>query len=148
MIDLDTIKQIREETGAGVMDVRKALQEAGSDIQKAKEIIKSKGIEKAAKKAQREIKAGRVFAYVHGGKVGALVKLGCETDFVAKNSEFETLGNEIAMQVSAMNPANVKALLKQEYIRDSSKTVESLIKEAIAKIGENITIAEIFRAEI
>lgn len=149
MINVDVIKQIREETGAGFMDVKAALSEAGNDVIKAKKILKLKGLQKANKKAEREIKAGRVFAYTHGeGSVSALVKMGCETDFVAKNKEFVKLGNEIAMQVAAMSPESVKELLDQDYIRDSNKKVKDLISEVIAKVGENISIVDIARLSL
>jgi len=125
------------------MDAKRALEESSDDFEKARTYLKEKGIEKAAKKSDREINAGRIFAYVHGeGTVGTMVKLGCETDFVAKNDEFEKLGNEIAMQVAAMKPESVEDLLEQDYIRDPSKKVNDLITEAVAKIGENITIAK------
>ncbi len=143
-MDIETIKQLREETGAGVMDAKKALEEANGDLEKAKEILIKKGIEKAEKKSEREIKAGRVFSYIHGGgRVGSLVKIGCETDFVAKNEEFENLGKEIAMQVAAMQPESVDDLLEQDYIKDSGKKIKDLVTETIAKTGENITIDEI-----
>lgn len=148
-MDINAIKQIREETGAGVMDVKKAIDEANGNVEKAKEILKAKGIERASKKSDREIKAGKVISYIHaGGNVGALVKLGCETDFVAKNDEFIKLGNEIAMQIAAMNPNNIEDLLEQDYIRDSKKKINDLVKETIAKIGENITVVEISRLEV
>jgi elongation factor Ts len=149
MTNLETIKKLREETGAGVIDAKKALEESNGDYNKAKELIKARGIEKAEKKSEREIKAGRIFTYVHGnGKVGAMVKLGCETDFVAKNDEFSKLGNEIAMQVAAMAPDSLESLLSQDYIRNSSLTIKDLITESISKTGENITLIEYFRSEI
>mgnify|MGYP001563406186 CR=1 FL=1 len=145
-MDINTIKNLREETGAGVMDAKKALEEANGDLSKAKEILKAKGIEKAVKKSEREIKSGKVFSYSHStGTVGSLIKLGCETDFVAKNEEFTKLGNEIAMQVAAMDPKNIEELLDQDYIRDSSKKIKDLITSAVSKTGENITLAEISR---
>lgn len=147
-MDLETIKKLREETGAGVMDAKKALEESNGDYAKAMEYLKSKGVERAEKKSDREIKAGAIFSYIHSGRVGALVKLGCETDFVAKNDEFQKLGNEIAMQVAAMGPENIEALLEQAYIRDSSKTIKDLITDTVSKTGENITVAEIQRVEI
>ena len=148
-MDLESIKKLREETGAGVMDAKSALEASNGDISKAKELLRTKGLEKASKKSDREIKAGRVFSYIHGGgKVGAIVKLGCETDYVAKNEKFEKLGNEIAMQVAAMNPENIEQLLEQAYIREAGKTISDLVKEAISTIGENITVLEISRLSI
>ena len=148
-MDLDTIRKLREETGAGVMDAKKALEETNNDYSKAVEFLKAKGVEKAEKKSEREIKAGRIFSYIHGnGRMGSLVKIGCETDFVAQNAEFEKLGNEVAMQVTAMAPESIEALLEQAYIRDSSKTIKDLVTDTVAKTGENITIAEITRLDI
>jgi len=148
-MDIAIIKKLREETGAGVMDAKKALEDASGDLVKAKELLKAKGLEKAQKKADREIKSGKVFTYIHGeGRVGSIIKLGCETDFVAKNEEFVKLGNEIVMQVAAMNPENIDDLLEQNYIREASKQVKDLLTDAIAKIGENITIVEIYRLAV
>jgi elongation factor Ts len=148
-IDLKLIKQLREETQASVADVKKALDEAGGDLKKAKEVLQKKGFEAASKKADRTTEQGVIEAYVHGGgKIGVLVELLCETDFVAKTDEFKQLGHEIAMQVAAMNPKDTEELLKQEYIRDSSKTIEDLRKGAIAKLGENITLKRFERFAI
>jgi elongation factor Ts len=147
-MDIKQIKKLRELTGAGVMDAKTALESNGNDFDKAVQYLKAKGIEKAAKKSEREIKAGRIFSYIHGGRVGALVKVGCETDFVAKNAEFEKLGNEVAMQVAAMGVTDIAALLAEPYIRDASKTIEDLVTDTISKIGENITIVEVVRLEI
>lgn len=140
---LEKIKQLREETGCGVMDAKKALEEAGGDMKKAKELVHARGLEKAAKKADRETKEGYVGAYVHTtGKVAAMVNLLCETDFVARNEEFQTLAKEIAMQVASMRPETVEELMEQEYIRDSKQTIESLVKSLSGKVGENITVGE------
>lgn len=147
-MDIKQIKKLRELTGAGVMDAKTALESNDNDFDKAVQYLKAKGIEKAAKKSEREIKAGRIFSYIHGGRVGALVKVGCETDFVAKNDEFEKLGNEVAMQVAAMGVTDIAALLAEPYIRDASKTIEDLVTDTISKIGENITIVEVVRLEI
>ena len=143
-VDTQTIKQLRDETGAGVMNAKKALEESNGDMQKAKEILIKKGIEKAEKKSSREIKAGRVFSYIHGeGRVGALVKIGCETDFVAKNEEFQELGKNVSMQVAAMTPENVDELLEQDYIKDPGKKIKDLVTDVIAKTGENVMIDDI-----
>ncbi len=147
-LDTAKIKQLREKTGAGVADCREALEESKSDLKLAQEILQKKGFEKAAKKGDRETKAGLVDSYVHAGKIGVLVELLCETDFVARTNEFKTLAHEISLQVSSMNPKNSAELLKQEYIRDSGKTIETLIKEAVAKLGENIILGKFSRIEI
>ena len=147
-ISIEQIKKLREETGAGIADIKVALEEAKGNENKAKELLRKKGFERADKKASREIKAGWVFQYSHHtGQVIGVVVLGCETDFVARNELFQKLGQEVAMQVASMNPENIQELLSQEYIKDSSKTIETLIKETIAKTGENIVI-ESFRRHI
>lgn len=143
-ITTEDIKKLREETGAGIMDVRKALTEARGDVKKAKAWITQKGMARAAEKADRETGASYVFAYVHfNGKVGSLVKLACETDFVAKTEDFQTLGREIAMQVASMKPESVVELLKQDYLRDGSKTIDALVKGVSGKTGENIRVIAI-----
>ncbi len=147
-IDVSFIKQLREETQAGVADCRAALEEAKGDLKQAKEILKKKGFERAAKKGDRATNAGLIESYVHGGRVASLVEILCETDFVARTDEFKTLAHEVAMQVASMNPKDAEELLKQEYIRDSSKTIEMLLKETIAKLGENIVLGRITRLEL
>lgn len=128
------------------MDVRKALAESGGDLKKAKNWLNKNAVMKAAKKADRITADGYIFAYIHQtGRVASLVKLACETDFVARTDDFKTLGHEIAMQVTSMNPKNIEELLGQEWIRDGSKTIEQLIKEHIAKLGENIQVIEFAR---
>ncbi len=143
-ITVDQIKTLREETGAGIMDVRKALTESDGDTKKAKAWLEKKGMKRAAEKSDRSTEAGYVFSYVHfNGKVGSLVKLACETDFVAKTEDFQLLGKEIAMQVASMKPENVEELLKQDYLKDTSKTIEGMIKLISGKTGENIRVVSI-----
>jgi elongation factor Ts len=126
------------------MDVRKALTESDGDVKKAKAWIEKKGLKRAEEKADRTTEAGHVFSYVHfNGRMGSLVKLACETDFVAKTEDFQTIGKEIAMQVASMKPDSVEELLKQDYLRDGSKTIEGLIKSLSGKTGENIKIVAI-----
>ncbi len=140
------IKKIREETSVPVMDIRAALEEASGDSAKAKVILKKKGLEKAQKKSGRETSQGLIETYVHaGGKVGAMVYLACETDFVAKTDEFKKLAKEIAMQVAAMNPKNFDELLDQEYIREPEKKIRELVAEVVSKTGENIQLQKIAR---
>lgn len=148
-ISIKRIKKIREETSASVMDIKRVLEEARGDERKARELLVKHGFEKAGKKLERQTDAGRIFTYVHhSGAVGSMVSLLCETDFVARTDEFGTLGREIAMQVASMNPKDVEELKKQEYIRDQKHTIESLVKETIAKTGENIQIKDFKRFEI
>lgn len=140
-ITVDQIKKLRDETGLGIMDVRKALTESDGNVAKAKEWLEKKGIKRADEKSDRETVAGYVFSYVHfNGKVGSLIKLACETDFVAKTEDFQALGKEIAMQVASMKPESVEELLKQDYLRDTSKTIEAMLKVLSGKTGENIKI--------
>jgi elongation factor Ts len=148
-IDLKTLKKLRDETSASIADCRRALEESNGDYVKALSWLKKRSEEIAEKKAHRETSQGIIDAYIHaGGKVGVLTELLCETDFVAKTDEFKYLAKEIGMQVAAMNPKDVDTLLKQEYIRDSSQTIEQLVKAVIGKLGENITVKRFARFEI
>jgi len=148
-INVDLVKDLRENTGAGIMECRKALMDNNGDLNKAKECIKKLGIEKAEKKAGRETSEGLIETYIHAtGKVGAMVELTCETDFVARTEEFKKLAHEIAMQIASMSPRDVESLLKQEYIRDPSMTISFLIKQLVAKVGENIVVKRFFRMEL
>lgn len=141
--DTTTLKQLREETGAGVMDVKRALEEANGNTDKARELIRERGLAKAEKKADRETPEGYVGSYVHTtGKVAAMVALSCETDFVARNPEFQQLAREVAMQVASMRPETVDELLAQEYIRDGKWTIGELIKNLSGKVGENIVVSQ------
>ncbi len=142
------IQKLRDLTGAGVMDCKRALEEAGADFDKAVQIIKEKGIARAETKKERTTGAGLIETYVHNDRVGVLSVLRCETDFVARSEIFRTLSHEIAMQIAAMDPADAEELLKQPYIKDDKITVEELIKSAIAKFGENIQVEKFCRYEI
>lgn len=148
-VTTDAIKQLREATGAGVMDAKRALEESGGDMAKAKAWVSKKGLARAEKKKGRETSAGSVFSYVHhNGRVGSLVSLACETDFVAKTDDFQTLGKELAMQVASSDPSDVAALMEQSYNRDPSKTIEQLVSETAGILGENIRILSFGRQEI
>jgi elongation factor Ts len=144
-ISLDLLKKLREETQAGVSDCRQALEDAGGDYAKAKKLLEATMKEKAAKKEGKETSQGLVESYVHSSKVGVLVTLLCETDFVARTDDFKNLAHEVALQVAAMDPKDTKALLASAYIRDASQTIGDLIKTAIAKLGENITVGKFVR---
>ncbi len=144
-VNIDHLKQLREETGAGIADVRIALEESNGDVEKAREVIKQRGLDKAGSKSDREVKSGLVEVYTHGGRVGVLVELLCETDFVAKTEDFKALAHELALQVASMNPENLEQLMSQEYIRDGSLTIEAMVKSAIGKLGENIQIGRFHR---
>lgn len=193
-VDAKLVKTLREITGAGMLECKAALEEANGDLEAAVEILRKKGIAKASKKAGRETKEGLIHSYIHaGGRIGVLLELNCETDFVARNDLFKELANEIALQIAAMRPQYVKkedvpreivekeaeiaieaakaegkpqhiaekiaegkvekfykevCLYEQPYIKDDKKTVEDLIKEYIAKIGENIQVRRFCRYEL
>jgi len=143
-ITTQMIKELREKTGAGIVDCKKALQEAGGDIEKAVEILRKKGAAKAAKKAERATAEGIVVSYIHaGGKVGALVELNCETDFVARTEDFKALGHEIAMQVAAMAPEYVsreevpaKIVEKEKEVLKEQALAEGKPEHIVEKIVE------------
>jgi elongation factor Ts len=160
-ISAAAVKELREKTGAGVMECKRALQDAEGNVEKAVELLRQKGLTKHLKVAGRSVSQGLIESYIHtGGRIGALVELNCETDFVARTDEFRTLAREIAMQVASMDPRTVgamaegeegeddSALLNQEYIRDARKTIRDLIKETIAKVGENIQVGRFTRFEV
>lgn len=144
----EDVQKLRGETGAGVMDCKRALEEAKGDFGKAKAIIREKGLAKAAKKSERETGAGYLESYIHAGRVGVLLELRCETDFVARNEKFRKLAHELAMHIAAMNPENVEELLGQLFVKDEKETVKNLVKQAIAELGENIEVARFTRYEI
>ncbi len=147
--DLQTLKKLREETSASIADCRRALEESEGDYKKALEWLKKRAAAIAEKKADRTTGQGLIESYIHGGgKVGVLVEISCETDFVARTDEFKHLAKEIGMQIAAMNPENVEALLKQEYIREPSQTIQDVIKGVIGKLGENIAVKRFQRFAI
>ena len=148
MIDASLVQKLRLETGAGIMECKKALAEANGDYERAKEIVQERGVSKAEKRADREAGAGLVHSYIHNGRVGVLLQLNCETDFVARNEQFKELAHNIVMQIASMNPQTNEELLASPYIKDPSMTIDALIKAAIAKIGENIKIGKFIRYEI
>lgn len=148
-IDMEKIKKLREETGAGVMDVKKVLEEVGGDLEKAMKILAEKGLAKVEKRAGRSAGEGIVFSYIHsGGKIGSLLLLGCETDFVAKTDEFTNLGREICMQVAVEDFDSVEALLNSEYIRDSAKKIADLVNTTSAKLGEKLEVRDFKRFSV
>ena len=145
----EDVKRLREETGAGVMDCKRALDEAGGDFARAKTLLKERGQARAQKTAGREAKEGIIEAYVHGGgRIGALVELSSETDFVARNQEFRDLAREIAMQVAAMDPQDIDELLAQAYIRDASKTIGELVTTLASTTGENVRVRRFARFQL
>ena len=148
MISASMVKDLREKTGAGMMDCKKALTETNGDMEKAIEYLREKGITKAAKKSSRIAAEGLVLAYVsEDNKVGAAVEVNSETDFVAKNEEFRTFVQALAKQVALNNPADVEALLEEEYIEEAGKKVSEVLTDKVAKIGENMNIRRFVRFE-
>ena len=148
MITASQVKELREKTGAGMMDCKKVLTETDGDMEKAIELLRERGIAKAAKKSDRIAAEGLVTAYVsEDGKVGAVAEVNAETDFVAKNEEFRTFANDIAKQVAVKNPKDVEELLSQTFINDESKTVSEVLTNKIATIGENMSIRRFARFE-
>ena len=159
------VKELRDKTGAGIMASKRALEESGGDFSKAEVVLNEKGLASAARKAGRTTSEGLVISYIHtGGRVGSMVELNCETDFVARTEEFETLGRNLAMQIAAMSPLYVdrdsvpdddsddvtdeQLLVEQEYIRDSSMKIADLVRDSIGKLGENIRIRRFSRFEL
>ena len=148
MVTASQVKDLREKTGAGMMDCKKVLTETDGDMEKAIELLRERGIAKAAKKSSRVAAEGLVAAYVsEDGKVGAVVEVNAETDFVGKNEEFKTFVNDVAKQIVEKNPANVEELLGQESIAEAGKTVQEVLTNKIATIGENMSIRRFERFE-
>ena len=162
-ISAQAVKALREMTGAGMMDCKRALEEAQGDLERAKEILRQRGVAIAQQKAGRETAQGLVWAYVHhDGRVGALVEVNCETDFVARTEEFRALAQALALQVAAMAPKYLSqeemppdegdprelCLLSQPYVRDEARTIGQLVQEVIAKTGENVRVRRFARFEL
>ena len=160
-LSVATIKELRERTGAGIMDCKRALEETSGDMAKAEELLTQQGIASAVKKATRSTEEGIVESYIHsGGRIGVLLEVNCETDFVARTNDFKELAHDIAMQVAAMSPSYVSSddvpdgedadsaetvLMCQPFIKDPSKSVQDLVNEGIGKLGENIRIRRFTR---
>jgi len=140
-ISASDVQEIRNETGLGVMDIRKALEETKGNKEKALKVLSRKAGEKMEKRAGRATGQGRIGVYTHGdGKSAVMVEVNCETDFVAKNEDFINFVKDLTLQVVSMNPKSIEELLKQDFIKDGSKKISDLLKETIAKTGENIVI--------
>jgi elongation factor Ts len=162
-ISVDTIKELRAQTGAGIMDCKRALEQADGDVKEAEEILKQEGIASASKKAERTTNQGLIESYLHsGGRIGALVEVNCETDFVARTPDFRSLAHDLAMQVAAMSPVYIDGddipedkkeelnpqeacLMQQPFIKDPTKTIQDLVKETVGKLGENVRIRKFAR---
>jgi elongation factor Ts len=147
-MSIEKIKKLREETGISVGECRKALEEAQGDLEKAKEILKKRGQDFAKKRLEREAGQGIIESYIHTGKkVGAMIELRCESDFVARSADFQKLAHEICLQITAISPDEIP-LLEQPWIKDESKTIKELIEEYIGKLGENIILKNFVRYQI
>ena len=160
-VTVEAIKALRDQTGAGIMDCKRALEQANGGLDEALSILQEKGAATVAKKASRATEEGLVESYIHsGGRMGAMVEVNCETDFVARTPEFKELAHDIAMQVVAMAPLYVDrsevpeeedhnpqetCLLQQTFIKDDAKTVQDLVNEAVAKLGENVRVRRFAR---
>ncbi len=159
-VSVDNIKALRERTSAGVMDCKRALSEANGDLDKAEAILAEQGAASAAKKSARATEEGLIESYIHsGGRIGVIVEVNCETDFVARTPEFNELAHDIAMQVAAMDPSHVDSedvpegedapqetiLMQQPFIKDPTKSIRDLVNEAIGKLGENIQVRRFAR---
>jgi elongation factor Ts len=142
------VSKLREETGAGIMDCKRALDSAKGDYAKAVAILAEQGITKADKKGDRVIGASHLEAYIHGGRVGVLLDVGAETDFVTRSEPFREFAKNLAMHIAAVAPENVEALLAQPYVRDEAITIENYMKSIIAKVGENIRINKFTRYQV
>ncbi len=161
-VDLSIVKELRQKTGAGIMAVKKAPDESGVNSDKAEEILKEQGLANALKKSGRDTSQGVIQSYIHAGnKIGALVELKCETDFVARTDDFINLAKDLAMQVAAMGPLFIskddegadkaseeEILMSQDFIKDPSVTIEDMIKSMISKVGENVNISRVTKFDL
>lgn len=139
------IQDLREQTGMGLMDIKKALDEADGDRAKAMELLKERGAKIMDKKADRTAGEGIVEAYVHGGRIGVLLEVNCETDFVARGETFKEFAHDVALQISSMAPASVEELMEQPFIKDSKLTIGDYLRDVTGKLGERIVIARFVR---
>lgn len=147
--DIEKIKHLRDSTGLSLAEIKKAITESGGDESKAMEILKVRGILSADKRSSREVKEGVVESYVHSTqKLGVIVEVLCETDFVARNAEFQKLAHDIAMHIAAMKPRDSKELLEQSFVREPEITIQDLVKQHIAKLGENIQVGQFHILEL
>lgn len=147
-IDLKQIQTLREKTGVGVLEVKRALEKSNGDLKKAEDILRKSGATIAHKKASRATSAGSIEAYLHQGKIGVLVEINSETDFVARNPEFSAFAHEVAMQIASMNPRGTEELLAQPFIKEPGITIQDLLHRLIGKVGENIQIKRFVRYEL
>lgn len=149
MASIEDIKKLREETGAGVLEIKQVLEEVNNDVEKAKKELEKRGAKKAAKKAERTANDGLIHAYIHSnGRVGSMVHVACETDFVARTEDFQNLVHNIALQVCTMKYKDIEELLQEDFIKDSSQKISDLITKTTAKVGEKIEVKRIVRFSV
>lgn len=144
-IDIAQVKRLKDLTGVGLTDAKKALEESGGDFDKALAAMRKKGLTKAAKRSEREARAGVIGSYNHDGRIGVLVEVNCETDFVARNEIFKELVKDLAMHIAASEPADVDELLGQPFVKNPDQTVADLVKDRAARLGENVVIRRFAR---
>jgi len=144
-IDISDVKKLKELTGVGLTDAKAALEEAKGDFDKALEAMRKKGLTKAEKRSEREARAGLIGTYNHDGRIGVIVEVNCETDFVARNDIFKDLVKDVAMHIAASEPKDVKDLLEQPFVKDPSKTVGDNVKDHAARLGENVVVRRFSR---
>jgi elongation factor Ts len=144
-IDTAQVKRLKDLTGVGLTDAKKALEDAGGDFDKALAAMRQKGLTKAAKRSEREARAGVIGTYNHDDRIGVLVEVNCETDFVARNEIFTDLVKDLAMHIAASEPANVDELLSQPFVKNPDQTVADLVKDRAARLGENIVVRRFAR---
>ncbi len=142
---IEDVKRLKNLTGVGITDAKQALVEAKGDFDKALAAMRKKGLTKAEKRGEREARAGVIGTYSHDGRIGVLVEVNCETDFVAKTDEFKDLVKDLTLHIAASEPENVGDLLKQPFVKNPDQTVEAVIKEHNAKLGENIVVRRFSR---
>jgi len=144
-VDIEQIKRLKDLTGVGLTDAKKALEEAGGDYDKALDAMRKKGLTKAEKRTEREARAGLIGTYNHDGRIGVLVEVNCETDFVARGELFADLVKDITMHIAASEPADVKELLEQPFVKDPGITVADHVKAAAARMNENVVVRRFSR---
>jgi elongation factor Ts len=144
-IDIAQIKRLKDLTGVGLTDAKKALEESGGDFDKALTAMRQKGLTRAEKRAEHEARAGLIGSYNHDGRIGVLVEVNCETDFVARNEIFTDLVKDLTMHIAASEPADVAELLEQPFVKNPDQTVADLVKDRAARLGENIVIRRFSR---
>lgn len=144
-VSIEDVKRLKNLTGVGLTDAKAALEEAGGDFDKALEEMRKKGLTKAEKRGEREARAGLIGTYNHDGRIGVLVEVNCETDFVAKTDEFKELVKDLCLHIASMEPKDSKELMQQPFVKDAGKKVEDFVKEYNAKLGENIVVRRFSR---